>query len=234
MWWQTACLIRLSGLSRGRAVPLVGWVRHPGRAQVAVEASQELRDSAAWLLPRHGKEILLADRGLAATDLRVHRRRRGWHGRMRITRSLWLSRRGRRRCQVARLSEARGHARLWQQVGITEKRYGPGHRGVARPWQGTDGWSVRRDEPTEEQTCKAYGRRFEIEENVVEEQSKGWQGASSLMRSAQALTRLCCVLAMPTRSRVAQGPVVVTQGKRRWVDPHWLRGRALCRSAGTG
>jgi hypothetical protein len=49
---------------------------------------------------------------------------------------------------------------------------------------------------------------------------------SSLIRSAPALTRLCWVLAMTTRSLVAQGTEVVKQGKRRWVDPHWLRGQS--------
>jgi hypothetical protein len=34
------------------------------------------------------------------------------------------------------------------------------------------------------------------------------------------------VLAVTTPYLVAQGTEVVKQGKRRWVDPHWLRGQS--------
>jgi len=47
-----------------------------------------------------------------------------------------------------------------------------------------------------------------------------------LIRSAQALTRLCLGLALTTLYLVTQGTEVVKQGKRRWVDPHWWRGQS--------
>ena len=50
------------------------------------------------------------------------------------------------------------------------------------------------------------------------------------MRSAHALTRLCLVLAMITRSLVAQGSEVATQGKRRRVNAHGLRGQSYMQS----
>ena len=68
--------------------------------------------------------------------------------------------------------------------------------------------------------------RFDIEENFLDDKSNGFQLESSLMRSAQALTRLCFVLAMTTLYLVSQGTEVVKQGKRRWVDPHWFRGQS--------
>ena len=46
------------------------------------------------------------------------------------------------------------------------------------------------------------------------------------MRSAEALTRLCLVLAVTTLELVAQGTEVVNQGKRRWVDLHWFQGQS--------
>lgn len=49
---------------------------------------------------------------------------------------------------------------------------------------------------------------------------------SSLIRSADALTRLGLVLALTTLYLVAQGTEVVKQGKRRWVDAHWFRGNS--------
>jgi hypothetical protein len=68
--------------------------------------------------------------------------------------------------------------------------------------------------------------RFDIEENFLDDTSKGFQLESSLMRSAEALTRLCLVWAVTTLYLVAQGTEVVNQGKRRWVAPHWFRGQS--------
>lgn len=225
MVWQTDCLIRLSVSSRGRAVPL-GWsVRQHGRAPVAFEAYQARLDRAALRRPRGGKVILLADRGLAETALMAHLDRRGWHWRLRITSRFWLSRRGHRRGKVARLAVAQGPASFWHHVRITAQRYGPVHLGVARPRHGQDVGYGLRDEPTEAKPCAAYGLRLAIEENFWDDTSKGFPWEASLMRAAQALTRLWFVLAVTPRALVAQGTEVVKQGKRRWVDPHWLRGQ---------
>ncbi len=226
MLWNTYCLIRLSVIYRGRAVPLVWCVLQHGSAQVAFATYQELLARAALLLPRCCKVILLADRGFADTDLMAHLQRLGWHWRIRIKRSFWLYRRGHRRCKVERLSVARGQACFWQQVFITDKHYGPVALAVAQAWQGQDAWYVLSDEPTDGKTFEEYGLRFDIEENFLDDKSNGFQLESSLIRSAQALTRLCLVLAMTTLYLVSQGTEVVKQGKRRWVDPHWFRGQS--------
>ena len=80
------------------------------------------------------------------------------------------------------------------------------------------------DEPTAVETLEEYGLRFDIEENFLDDKSNGFQLESSLMRSAEALERLCFVLAMTTLSLVSVGTSVVKHGKRRLVDPHWFRG----------
>jgi len=63
----------------------------------------------------------------------------------------------------------------------------------------------------------------------LDDKSNGFQLESSLIRSAQALTWLCLVLAVATLYLVAQGTAVVACGKRRWVDPHWFRGNSYLR-----
>jgi hypothetical protein len=80
-------------------------------------------------------------------------------------------------------------------------------------------------EPTEAKTFEEDGLRFDIDENFFDDQSNGFQLESSLIRSAHALERLCCVLAITTLYLVAQGTEVVTQGQRRWVDAPWFRGQ---------
>jgi hypothetical protein len=80
------------------------------------------------------------------------------------------------------------------------------------------------DEPTEVETLQEYGLRFDVEENFLDDTSNGLQLELSLMRSAKALERLCCVLAMTTLYLVSVGTDVVQRSKRRFVDAHWFRG----------
>jgi len=226
MLWNTYCLVRLAVIYRGRAVPLVWCVLQHGSAQVAFEVYRDLLERAALLLPRSCTVVFLADRGFADTELMAHLQRLGWHWRIRSKGSFWLYRPGQCRCKVERLAVARGHACFWHRVCITAKRYGPVHLAVAQAWQGQDVWYVLSDEPTNGKTFEEYGLRFDIEENFLDDTANGFQLESSLIRSAQALTRLCLVLAMTTLYLVTQGTEVVKQGKRRWVDPHWLRGQS--------
>ena len=95
MLWDTYCLIRLSVIYRGRAVPLVWCVLEQGSAQVSFDAYKELLEQAALLLPRGCKVVFLADRGFADTELMAHLHRLGWHWRIRIKSSFWLYRCGR-------------------------------------------------------------------------------------------------------------------------------------------
>ena len=71
---------------------------------------------------------------------------------------------------------------------------------------------------------RSLGLRFDIEENFLDDKSNGFQLEASLLRSSEALERLCFVLAMTTLYLVSLGTAVVQQGKRRVVDPHWFRG----------
>jgi len=109
---------------------------------------------------------------------------------------------------------------------MTTTHYGPVHLALARCKNGKEAWLVVRDEPTDLQTFEEYGRRFDIAEHFLDDQSNGFQLESSLIRSAEALERLCVVLAITTLYLASHGTEVGTQGKRRWVDPHWFRGNS--------
>jgi Transposase DDE domain len=224
MLWNTYCIVRLSVVYRGRAVPLVWCVLEHGSAAVAYDVYKALLEKAHTLVPFACKVVFLADRGFADTDLMCHLKRLGWHWRIRIKSNFWICRPGHGCFQVRAISLAPGHARVWQGVFLTAKRFGPVHLAVARPVGGDDDWYVISDEPTAAQTLEEYGLRFDIEENFLDDKSNGFQLESSLIRSAQALERLCFVLAMTTLYLVSVGTSVVQQGKRRFVDPHWFRG----------
>jgi len=222
--WNTYCLIRISLVYRGRAIPLVWQVVAQGSSSVAHSVYRDLLTRAAALLPAGCRVVFLADRGFADTKLMAQLKELHWHWRIRIKNNFYVYRHGRRPLRLKHLGLARGYALYWQHVDVTQQRYGPVHLAVARLADTGEYWRVLSDEPTSPRTWTEYGRRFDIEENFLEDKSNGFQLESSLIRSAEALTRLCFVLALATLDLVAQGVAVVQQGKRRWVDPHWFRG----------
>jgi Transposase DDE domain len=229
MLWNRYGIVRIAVISRGRAVPLVWQVREHGSSSVAYEASEALLDAAPPRLPPGVKVVVLADRGFADPQLLAHLRRLRWHFRIRIKPSFGVYRFGHSPCKVEDFTLAPGRARFLHNVAITADRFGPVSLALARPSRNGEYWYVVSDEPTSVQTFVEYGWRFDIEENFLDDKSNGFQLESALVRDADALTRLCLVLAVTTLYLVAQGTQVVATHKRRWVDPHWLRGNSYLR-----
>jgi hypothetical protein len=224
MLWNTYCLIRLSLIYRGRAVPL-GWrVIEHGSAAVAFETYKALLEEVQSHLPLACQAVFLADRGFADTQLMSHLRQLGWHFRIRIKANFWIHPSHLASFQVGEIALQPGHMCFWQGVSMTDKRFGPVHLAVARPLGSEEYWYVISDEAADLKTFEEYGLRFDIEENFLDDKSNGFQLESSLIRSAEALERLCLVLAVTTLYLVSLGTFVVKHGKRRLVDPHWFRG----------
>lgn len=225
MLWDQYCIIRISVIYRGRAIPLVWTVIEHGSSSVAFETYRCLLDKAQTLIPLGCEVVFLADRGFADTDLMAYASQSlHWHWRIRIKSSFLVNRRGQRRIKVSNIPLKRGEARFWHHVYITEQRFGPVHLALAKPHGVKESWLIVSDQPTDVTTFDEYGLRFDIEENFLDDKSNGFQLESSLIRSAEALSRLCFVLAVATLFLVCQGTDVVESGKRRWVDPHWFRG----------
>ena len=229
MLWKRYCIVRLSVLYRGRAVPLVWQVVEHESSSVAYEAYEALLDAVPPLLPLGVRVVFLADRGFADTALLAHLRRLRWHFRIRIKANFGVVRPGHRPSKVEDFNLAPGRALFLHQVAITAERFGPVALALARHASNGECWYVVSDEPTSVQTFVEYGWRFDIEENFLDDKSNGFQLESSLVRDADALSRLCLVLAVTTVYLVAQGTHVVATHKRRWVDPHWLRGNSYLR-----
>ncbi len=229
MLWNQYCLIRVSVVYRGRAVPVVGEVSEPGSSSVTHAAYAALLEAVPSLLPAGVKVVFLADRGFADTELLAHLRRLGWHFRIRLKATFSVLRPGQPPCKVAEFALASGRALFLQKVAITTGQFGPVSLALARHSSNGECWYIVSDEPTSVRTFEEYGYRFDIEENFLDDKSNGFQLESSLVRDAAALTRLCFVLAVATLYLVAQGTQVVAQQKRRWVDPHWLRGNSYVR-----
>ena len=229
MLWNQYCLIRLAVVYRGRAVPVVWEVIEHGSSSVTHAAYEALLDAVPALLPTGVKVVFLADRGFADTALLAHLRRLGWHFRIRIKATFSVLRPGQPVGKVEDFSLAPGRALFLHHVAITAEQFGPVSLALARHSSTGEYWYIVSEEPTSVHTFAEYGRRFTIEENFLDDKSNGFQLESSLVREADALTRLCFVLAVATLYLVAQGTQVVAQQKRRWVDPHWLRGNSYLR-----
>lgn len=227
--WNHYCLIRLSVVYRGRAVPVVWEVIEHGSSSVTHAAYEALLDAVPPLLPAGIKVVFLADRGFADTELLAQLRRLGWHFRIRIKATFSVLRPGQPPCKVDDFALAPGRALFLHHVALTTKPFGPVSLALACHSRTGEEWYIVSDEPTSGQTFQEYGRRFDIEENFLDDKSNGFQLERSLVRDANALTRLCLVLAVATLYLVAQGTQVVAQQKRRWVDPHWLRGNSYLR-----
>ena len=114
-------------------------------------------------------------------------------------------------------------------VYITADKYGPVCLSLAHHSDNGELWYVASDEHTDMNTFLEYGMRFDIEENFLDDKSNGFQLENSLIRSSDALSRLCFILSMATLYLVSQGTQVVSDKKRRWVDPHWFRGNSYLR-----
>jgi Transposase DDE domain len=224
--WEADCMVRISLIYRGRAIPMVWKVLQHPCSSVAYEAYADLLDKALSLRPRPCHVVFLAARGFADTPLMEHLRKLNWHWRIRIKSSFWIYRPGRPPCKANRLSLAWGEAQFWPDVTMTHRHDGPVHLAWARRQDGQEEWLVGSDEPTTVKTFAEYGLRCDIEEHFLDDQSHGFQLESSLIRSAAALERLCLVLAISTRYLVSQGVEVLNHGKRRWVDPPWFRGQS--------
>lgn len=227
--WNQYCLIRLSVVYRGRAVPIVWDVLQHSSSSVTHAAYAALLEAVPALLPAGIKVVFLADRGFADTRLLAHLRRLGWHFRIRIKATFSVRRPGQPACKVEDFSLAPGRALFLQHVKITAEALGSVSLALARHSSTGEYWYIVSDEPTSVCTFEEYGRRFDIEENFLDDKSNGFQLESSLVRDADALARLCFVVAVATLYLVAQGTQVVAAHKRRWVDPHWLRGNSYLR-----
>ena len=227
MLWDTFCLIRVSIVYRGRAVPIAWRVIKHGSAMVRFDEYKPVLDAAQALLPIGYKVVLLADRGFATTGLMAYCDEfLFWNWRIRCKSDYYIFRAGKRRSKLGNLQLKRGQARCLHGVKLTEARYGPIHLALAKPADSKEVWLIASSQPTERATFAEYGLRFDIEENFLDDKSNGFQLEHSRLRDADALNRLCFVLAVTTLFLVCQGTEVVESEQRRLVDAHWFRGNS--------
>ena len=224
--WEKYVIVRISLIYRGRALPLAWKVLAQGSASVSFAHYAPLLTEVSRLLPPACTAVLLADRGFVDVDLMQRIVQLGWHFTIRAKGNLLVYRACKRHCKVGALTPAPGEIRLLHTVQVTERRFGPVHLvvGHVRTPQGYEVWSLITDRPASLATLDEYALRFDIEENFLDDKSAGFQLEASQVRDADALARLCLVLAVATLYLVSLGTAVVSLQRRHLVDAHWQRG----------
>lgn len=223
--WKEYCMIHLSLVCGGRAIPFL-WkvIKHPS-ASVAFEAYEPLLRKASWLLRHHGDVMLLADRGFANQALLTWLRRRAWHWAIRVpSDTLVHGVHSRRTCTVAQLRKVRGEAKLYYGVRLWEQGIQQVNLVVAYPLGVAEPWVVMTDEAPSLNTLWQYGLRFRVEELFLDSQSGVFGLADSRLRDLQKLNRLYLVVAVAILYGTLMGTTVQLSGLRRQVDIHWQRG----------
>jgi hypothetical protein len=118
--WNQYCIIRVSVVHRGRAVP-VGWrvIKH-NSSSVAFHHYRDLLRRISRLMPSGIKVVLLADRGFVDIQLMNYARRQlTWHYRIRVKSNFWLWQPRKGWTQVSNFHLGWGEALLLQNLRVS-------------------------------------------------------------------------------------------------------------------
>jgi hypothetical protein len=222
--WQRYCMIHLSVVCCGRAVPLLWRVLEHRSATVAFEEYQPLLRKARWLLRQHPDVMLLADRGFANHPLMEWVQACQWHYCLRLPGDLLLHGVSKYPRRVASLYPPPGEARLYHQVRLWADGVHRCNLVLASVKGVKESWAVVTDEAPSLQTLWQYALRFRVEELFLDSKSGAFELEDSRLRCAAALERLYLLAALTLLYATAQGLSVQVAGLRRQVDPHWRRG----------
>lgn len=231
--WNRFCVVMLSVVAHGRAIPLL-WqtLEHPS-ASVSAAVSIALLEKAERLLAGFGAITLLADRAFPCDELLAwFRGRSRWRTVMRLRGDTEIhGTAAPLGCQVRRLRLRRGECRgfrgvrLWSDGSQTASLVlaHPTGLAVEEPW-----YLITNAAPNLD-VVWSYGRRFCCEQLFRDQKSGIFQLESSGLRSVERINRLLLLVAVAVLISSLQGYAVSRAGERRRVDPHWKRGLSFVR-----
>jgi hypothetical protein len=222
--WNQYCMIHLSVVCCGRAVPLLWRVLEHGSATVAFKEYQPLLRKARWLLRQHPDVMVLADRGFANHELMEWLQVSRWHYCIRVPCDVLLHGASKYPRMVSSLYPPLGEARLYRQVRLWADGVHRCNLVLATVRGAKESWAVVTDEPPSLQTLWQYALRFRVEELFLDSKSGAFELEDSRLRCEAALERLYLVAALTLLYATAQGMSVQIAGLRQQVDPHWRRG----------
>lgn len=222
--WDRYCMIHLSIVCCGRAVPLLWRVLEHGSATVAFDEYQGVLRKARWLLRQHPDVMLLADRGFANHQLLRWLDSSRWHYCLRLPCDVVVQGARRYATPVGAMYPPVSEARLYRQVRLWVDGTHRCNLVLATVKGAKDSWAVATDEPPTLEILWQYALRFRVEELFLDSKSGAFQLEDSKVRSAQALERLYLIAAIALLFATTHGMAVQLAGLRQQVDPHWKRG----------
>ena len=231
--WNRFCVVVLSVVAHGRAIPLL-WqtLEHPS-ASVSAEVVMALLQRADLLLAEFSSITVLGDRGFPSAELiGWFTGRSRWSYVMRLRADTWIhGTAAPMGCEVRRLRLPRGHCRGFRDVHL----WGDGRQranlllarpvgiAAAEPW-----YLVSNLDPSLDLVW-AYGQRFCCEQLYRDQKSGIFQLERSGLRDPGRIDRLLLVVAIAVLVSSLQGYAVSLSGQRPLVDSHWKRGLSFAR-----
>ncbi len=222
--WNRFCIIHISVVCSGRAVPFLWKVLEHNSSTVAFTEYKLMLKLSHRLLCNYPNIMLLADRGFANHELMKWLQNSNWHYCLRLPCDVIVHGARRHPIELKYLWPSKGEAIFYHNVGLWldgECRCNivlANVKGVKEPW------AVITDELPSLQTLWQYGLRFRVEELFLDSKSGAFQLEESKIRARESLERLYLVVALAILFATSQGMAVQLTGLRQRVDPHWKRG----------
>lgn len=227
MLWNRYCVVYLSVVCHGRAVPLMWTTLEHSSASVSAEVCIALLERADRFLAEFADLTLLADRAFPSVELlRWFETRPRWHYIMRLKADTLVYGAGCLGCEVRRLRLPKGVCQGFRNVQLwAEARY-RSHLVLAHPRRVDiqEPWYLITNGPVTFDVVWSYAQRFWCEELFRDEKSGLFQLESSRLRQEGRIDRLLLVVAIAVLVSTLQGLAVSLEDLRRQVDPHWKRG----------
>jgi hypothetical protein len=233
MLWNSYCVVVLSAVCHGRAVPLL-WttLEHPS-ASVSSEICIALLHRADALLCEFGAITLLADRAFPSSQLLGwFEQKPRWTYVMRLRGDTPVhGTAAPLGCEVRRLRLGRGHCRGFHNVELWGTRGQRANLLLAHPSGVSvdEPWYLVTNAPLHLDLVWTYARRFWCEELFRDQKSGLFQLESSGLRHPERMDHLLLVVAIAVLVSSLQGYAISMDGLRRQVDPHWQRGMSFVR-----
>lgn len=175
MLWNRYCMIHLSVVCCGRAVPLLWRVLERVCATVAFKEYKGVLRQARWLLRQHPDVMLLADRGFANHELMGWLQASRWHYCLRLPCDVLLHGPRRYPTMVCSMYPTLGQARLYRNVGLWLDGVHRCNLVLATVQGAKESWGVITDEPPTLQTLWQYALRFRVEELFLDSKSGAFE-----------------------------------------------------------
>jgi hypothetical protein len=222
--WNRFCMIHISVVCCGRAIPLLWRVLEHNSATVAFKEYEMMLRKARWLLRSHPDIMMLADRGFANHDFLSWLQKSNWHYCIRIPCNTYLHGVRRYPTEASSIYPNRGEAVFYRNVGLWQDGLIRCNLVVAYPEAVSEHWAVVTDEAPSLQTLHEYALRFCVEELFLDSKSGAFELEDSRLRNAKSLFILYLIAALALLYSTTQGMAVQIAGLRSIVDPHWNRG----------